>query len=87
MLVSAKQETADKRILKRFKAFHFNLGIVYPTTYKSAPKRLILRYFALSYVLPVILHCYPLSYLPTYKNNGKKSIFVNYCNSAICKII
>ena len=55
VLVSAKQETADKRILKRFKAFHFNLGIVYPPTYKSAPKRLILRYFALSYViLPTI---------------------------------
>ena len=55
VLVSAKQETADKRILKRFKAFHFNLGIVYPTTYESAPKRLILRYFALSYViLPII---------------------------------
>ena len=71
MLVSAKQETADKRILKRFKTFYLHLGIVYPPTYESAPKRLILRYFALSYVLPVILHCYPLSYLPTY-NNGKK---------------
>ena len=71
VLVSAKQETADKRILKRFKTFYLHLGIVYPPTYESAPKRLILRYFALSYVLPVILHCYPLSYLPTY-NNGKK---------------
>ena len=58
VLVSAKQETADKRILKRFKAFHFNLGIVYPPTYKSAPKRFILRYFALSYILPVILPTY-----------------------------
>jgi hypothetical protein len=69
VLVSAKQETADKRILKRFKAFHLNLGIVYPPTYKSAPKRFILRYFALSYVLPVILRFtryptfYPLSYV------------------------
>ena len=55
VLVSAKQATADKRILKRFKAFHFNLGIVYPTTYKSAPKRIISRSFALSYViLPTI---------------------------------
>lgn len=66
VLVSAKQATADKRILKRFKAFHFNLGIVYPPTYKSAPKRFILRYFALSYILPVILRFarYP-TYLPT----------------------
>ena len=86
VLVSAKQETADKRILKRFKAFHLNLGIVYPPTYKSAPKRFILRYFALSYILPVILRFtrYPI-YLPTI--TAKKSIFVNYCNSAICKII
>ena len=66
VLVSAKQETADKRILKRFKTFCLNLGIVYPTTYKSAPKRFILRYFALSYILPVILRFarYP-TYLPT----------------------
>ena len=71
VLVSAKQATADKRILKRFKAFYLNLDIVYLPTYKSAPKRIISRSFALSYVLPVILHCYPLSYLPTY-NNGKK---------------
>ena len=83
MLVSAKQETANNRILKRFKAFHFNLGIVYPTTYKSAPKRIISRSFALSYVLPVVLR---FTRYPTY-NNGKKSIFVNYCISAICKII
>ena len=63
MLVSAKQETANNRILKRFKAFHFNLGIVYPTTYKSAPKRIISRSFALSYIILRFTR-YP-TYLPT----------------------
>ena len=63
VLVSAKQATADKRILKRFKAFYLNLDIVYLPTYKSAPKRIISRSFALSYIILRFTR-YP-TYLPT----------------------